>query len=511
MQGVGLQVRDDKMPVFWCLTAVMLHDILEASDDCRAGAFEEWLGKSSHPSPWKCTVTVFRKEEDKMRKVTRLTGTIVVLALLLTLGLGACDRASSDRSATSDTLPAPTNTPSPPTATPVPTVVTPAAMPEAGAATSPLPAQSLLVDSLKAMEGTDSWHVEVVGVMTMYYKGLSMDIPVTYAGDFSAPDRLEGKLSMDILWNKLERDTVLISRILDAPEPGTGKTVSNVQPVPLVSLLDFVEFEPNDIPNLELVGEETLDGTPVYHLKGGVSAVEMEIVQLGTKFTLEGEVALDILIGIDDSLPRQVSADGSLAVSGGAQGTLHMAGTATFSGYGSPLDAEAPGQTVPTAGNLSCGALASGFVPYSSEAAATKFCYPSDWVVDDAIDQCGLFGVSTTGLGSGRSIPASLVLVYPDKTVTRFGSSAAGAAEVAGRTAVCFFRVVLGSVLQGNATIIDLTPQQQAKAPIMGVVTGIQHGDAKGVSLSLHSNPEQYGPTVEAITYSIEVGKPAAR
>ncbi|MGD9047077.1 MAG: hypothetical protein PVF77_03420, partial [Anaerolineae bacterium] len=124
------------------------------------------------------------------------------------------------------------------------------------------------------------------------------------------------------------------------------------------------------------------------------------------------------------------------------------------------------------------------------------------------MDQCGLFGVSTTGLGGGRSIPASMVLIYPNETVTRFGSSAAGAAEVTGRTAVCFFRVVLGSVLSGNA-IIDLTPHQRATAPIIGTITGIQESDAKGVSLSLHSNTELYGPTVEAITNSIEVGNQA--
>jgi hypothetical protein len=101
-----------------------------------------------------------------------------------------------------------------------------------------------------------------------------------------------------------------------------------------------------------------------------------------------------------------------------------------------------------------------------------------------------------------------MVLIYPNETVTRFGSSAAGAAEVTGRTAVCFFRVVLGSVLSGNA-IIDLTPHQRATAPIIGTITGIQESDAKGVSLSLHSNTELYGPTVEAITNSIEVGNQA--
>ena len=440
-----------------------------------------------------------------MQKVTHLTGTLTVLALLLMMGLGACSGASALLAPTPTPVPPPTSTPIPPTDTPVPPTATVIDMPEAGQATPPLSAQSILAASREAMEGTGSWHVDMNGGMTMSYKGLTMDIPVAYAGDFSAPDRLEGRLSMNILWNKLERDTVLISRVLVAPEPGTGETVSSVQPVPLVSLLDFVEFEPADIPNLELVGEETLDGIPVYHLKGGVSAVEMEIVQLGSKFTLQGEVVLDILIGADDFLPRLASADGSLAVSGGAEGTLYVAVTAMFTEYGSGQAAEAPAYVVPAADDLSCGAQDNGFVPFADEEEATKFCYPADWVVDDAMDQCGLFGVSTTGLGGGRSIPASMVLIYPNETVTRFGSSAAGAAEVTGRTVVCFFRVVLGSLLSGNA-IIDLTPHQRATAPIIGTITGIQDGDAKGVSLSLHSNPELYGPTVEAITYSVEVG-----
>jgi hypothetical protein len=445
-----------------------------------------------------------------MQKVTCLTGTLTVLALLLVMGLGACSGASALLAPSATPFPPPTNTPILPTDTPVPPTNTAIDMPEAGQATLPPSAQSILAASIDAMEGVGSWHIEMIGVMTMSYKGLTMDIPVTYTGDFSAPDRLEGRLSMDILWNKLERDTVLISKILVAPEQETGQTVSSVHPVPLVSLLDFVEFEPADIPNLELVGEETLDGSPVYHLKGGVSAVEMEIVQLGSRFTLLGEVELDILIGADDFLPRQASADGSLAVSGGAEGTLYVAGTAVFTEYGSGLAADAPEYVVPAAASLSCGTLASGFVPYSDEEEAIKFCHPSDWVVDDAVEQCGLFGVSTTGLGGGRSIPASMVLIYPNETVTRFGSSAAGAAEVTGRTAVCFFRVVLGSLLSGDASI-DLTPHQRATAPIIGTITGIQDGDAKGASLSLHSNPELYGPTVEAITHSIEVGNPAMR
>jgi hypothetical protein len=455
-------------------------------------------------------VTVFHKEEDNMRRVTCLTG-IAVLALLLAMGLGACEGALSNRLAPSDTpVLLATSTPILLAATPVPTAVTPAAMPEAGAAPSLPPAQSILDASLQAMEKMDKWHVETGGIMTMYYKGLSMDIPISYAGDFTAPDRLAGRLSMDVLWIALERDIVLTSKFLDTSQPGTGEGVANAQPVPPVSLLDFVELEPGDIPNLELVGEETLDGIPTLHLKGGVSAVEMEIVQLGTKFTLEGEVALHIWVGADDFLPRQVSADGSLAVSGGAEGTLHMAGTSAFSNYGSPVATEAPGYVVPAAGSVPCGTVASGFVAYNQEAAGTQFCYPSNWVVDDAMEQCGLLGVSTTGLGGGRAIPGSLVLIYPDKTVTRFGSSAAGAAEVTGRTAVCFFRVVLGSMLHGHATI-DLTPQQRAKATIVGTITGLQDGEAKGVVISLHSNPERYGPTVEAITHSIEVSKPAVR
>ncbi len=455
-----------------------------------------------------------------MRTVNYVVATSAVMALLLMVGLGACAGLPQP-------APAQTEAPAPAADTPLPppdTAVPPPAAPEPSPTPTPAPRPSsphaILEESLQALSGLDTWHVEVGMQMTAQVKGLTVELPVTYLGDFQAPDRLEGTVSVRLLGTTLEKDTVLIARMVQSPAPGADAGMANIQPDTILSLLSFAGFEPGDLRDLELVGEATLDGIPVYHLKGTVSSQDLRVAPNGVQLQIQGEMQFEVWIGVADSLPRQAAAEGELAVEGGAQGTLHVAGTSALSSFGQPVAAEGAEPPATVAVNMPCAAVGSGFISYDDEAEAISFCYPSDWVVDDLVDGCGYFAVSPTGFVSSRQLPEHAVLIYPPATVARFGQSATGAVEVGGQSALCAFRFVTNALLSGKpGTVLDRSSEAAALLvrgllkpdPIVGLITGIQYGEAKTVAVGWLMDEEAHRPTVEAITYSIVVGPPAAR
>jgi hypothetical protein len=449
-----------------------------------------------------------------VRKVRCPAGATAIVALLLVLVLGACGGTPAPATGLKDTLVPPTDTPIPLAATPTPSPAPPAALTPAS---PPPPAHSILEASVDAIEAMDAWHFDMGVHMTVYAAGLTIEVPLSYAGDFTAPDRMQGTASMSVLGVTVEKDTVLTSRIMDASTPGTGEGVGTVRPVTIFSLLNFAGLEVSKVQDLEFVGEENLDGMPVYHLRGGIPLQDMEIAPAGVPLVLQGDVRFEVWIGVGDSLPRQGGAEAELTVAGAAEGSLHVTGTATFSDYGLPVVGGAPEQILSLADTVSCDAGGEGFAAYSDEEEAIRFCYPSGWVVDDLVDSCGYISVSPAGVAPDRPVPGCLAVLYPDATVARFGQSAAGAVEVSGKTALCFIKYVTNAVLRGDPNSIftpgQSTEEQQArsKEPLDVTITGIQNGVAKSVSLSGALVEATCRPAVDKITYSVVVGKPPAR
>lgn len=443
-----------------------------------------------------------------MRKATSLVGTTAIIALVLMLSLGACGRAPEPAAAAVDT-------PVPPTVTPEPAPISDPA------SASPLPpADSILEASVEAIKARESWHYDMAVHMTVYSRGLALEVPLSYVGDFRAPNRMEGIASLKVLGATVEKPTVLTSRIMEGAEPGSGVGVATVKPVTAFSLLEFAGLEVSKVKNLEVVGEETLDGLEVYHLKGAVPVQDVEIAPGGIKLVLRGDVRFEVWIGVDDSLPWRGVGEADLtatrAVTGAKEGSLYVTGTATFSDYGQPVTSAPQEQTISLAASLSCDA-SKGFAAYNSEKEAIRFCYPSGWVVDNLMDSCAYISVSPTGVAPGRPVPSCLVVLYPDQTITTFSQSAAGAVEVSGRTALCFIRYVTNAVLKGDPKSIfspQLSAEEQAARrndPLAVTITGIQYGDEKSVSLDGALVEASCRPTVDQITFSTVVGKPDGR
>ena len=277
-----------------------------------------------------------------MGKLTRLLIIATLLLMTVVLGLGACSWRMPWAAAPTDTplpqAPAPTPTPVPPTATPKPESNPPDPTP------TPVvqhpPAQIILQTSLDALAAIDAWHLEVEMPLIAKFRGLSIEVPARYAGDYRAHGRMEGEFSMQLLGLMVEKDLILESHSMGmSDQAGGGRRISR-KPTNIITMMQTLGFKPADIEGLEVVGTETLDGVEVYHLTGRVPVEDIQLAQDGAEVALEGELQFDIWTGVDDALPRQVMVGGEMDVTGlagaVAEATLQVVGVATLSDFGVP-------------------------------------------------------------------------------------------------------------------------------------------------------------------------------
>ncbi len=450
-------------------------------------------------------------------------GVVAVVLLLLAITLAACGQTLAQSPSPTpepvDVAARATDTPEPPTATPL---VPPTPIPMPSATPTPVPppasADAILQSALDTMKEIDTWRVEAEGDMSAQLRDLTLEVPVSYAGQFQAPDRLEGTVAMKFFGVTLKKDMVVLGSTMEVTTQESGEGEATMAPAGMFSLLDFVGFEPAAIRDLTLLGEETLDGRPVYHLQGKLLAEPMEVAQEGTELLLEGELQFEVWIGIDDSLPHLGTVQGSLTASGSVPGTLTVASTATFSEFGQPVTTEPAERPVTMAGGERCGAAGQGFVSHNDEARAVRFCYPSDWVVDELVDPCACLVVSPDGVVPGTHIPDRMVLVYPPESIAKIDHSAAGLAEVSGRTTICFFQLVRNSLFEGDAATLAglqrgvvnmLASGIFRKEPLVAFLNGIEYNGTKTVAAGYLTNEEEHRTTIESIIASIAAGAPA--
>jgi hypothetical protein len=420
-------------------------------------------------------------------------------ALLLVAGLaiGAELLASPAAQGAAALQPSPTNTPNPASDAPPPA------------------AHVILQTTLDTLEMLDTWRVEAEGDVTAKFRDLTVGVPVGYEGHFRAPDRLEGTGSTKLFGLTFKKDVVLLGRTMTVTTQGTGGGEAMARPAPMLSLLDFAGLDPSLIRDLTLVGEETLDGTPVYHLKGSLAAGPRQVTHGGASVQLQGQVQFDLWIGVADSLPRLITAEGKMTSSGTVPGSLHVVGRATFSEFGQPVVIEPEERPVAATGGQQCEAAGQGFVAYSHQAAAVRFCYPSGWVVDDVIDPCSCLAVSPRGVSPAVHVPDRIVLVYPPAIVAKSYGSPTDIAEVSGRTGLCTLQFFRSAFLRkGVRTVADLQKEVAnllanvvlRKEPFVGYVAGVDYDGAKAVAAGYLLDEQAQRPTIEAILSSIVPG-----
>ena len=451
---------------------------------------------------------------------TRLLILTTLLLAMVVIGLGSCSWRMPWQAAPTDTPlpPAPTPTPVPPTETPKPED------PQEATPTPEVqypPAREILQASLDTLAALDAWHLEIDMPLLVRFRGLGIEVPASYVGDYRAHGRMEGELSLQLLGLMVEKELIFESQSMYMRDQvGGGRLVSR-KPSNIITMMETLGFHPADIEGLEVMDVETLDGVEVYHLTGRVPVEDIQLAQDGMEMTIRGELQFEIWTGVDDSLPRQVLAGGEMNVTGlagtDAEATLEVMGLATLSDFGAPAaEAEPDGMVVATDGTR-CDA-GRQFVEFSDEERAISFCYPAAEVVDDTVDACSPFVVSPEGVDLGNEIPDSMVMIYPDEQVAKFLGSASGATEITGRMLMCTLRFMAASLIGDGQSLVELSrttptptptpaPGEEPK-PLVSQFTGIHQGDALAVSISYVLDEEAYRPMVDVVTGSVNVRKP---
>ena len=274
----------------------------------------------------------------------------IAFGLIFIIILAACTQTASAPTPAPTAAPTVTPTPSPtptpvPSPTPAPTATATPAPVISGNATGGLSPQQIMEMALAAMTEVESFHFELESTVSTSTDDADVGLPISFIGDYQAPDRIRGKLSLSLGFFSIEMETIAIGDTtyitnLDSGEwevsSGLGFGVPN--PAEL-AVPGGVSLE-----GLTLVGEEDLDGIRVYHLKGAAPA---------SIFGDASDAEADFWIGVDDLRIRKVTAKGEVSFgdSGGLGlpfGGADLSGFATisltvkFSDYDEPVVIEAP-------------------------------------------------------------------------------------------------------------------------------------------------------------------------
>lgn len=219
--------------------------------------------------------------------------------------------------------------------------VEPTAKPTIPPSPTPLSPKAILESAVTAMEELESYHFEMVIRMTIVIEGADVETPLTLTGDFKAPDRLQGELTMDLLGQTIEMEIITIGGISYLKEPTSDEWQTTTETASPFTPEDFVGLEPDDIANMQdllLLEENVLDGEPVYHLEGKLSTEFMESV-LGEA---EGEIKVDYWIGVEDGWIRQANVEMELIEEGGDPGEINATIILMFSEFNKEIIIEAP-------------------------------------------------------------------------------------------------------------------------------------------------------------------------
>lgn len=296
---------------------------------------------------------------------------IAFLSIMSILLLVACGPSQAELDATATKEEADkfaTQTAKAPTATPKPTI-TPTPKPEP---------MDVLEASIAALEEAGSYHFDMEAQMNIKEEGFSLDIPLTYVGDFQSPDRMIATMIVSLMGITVESEMIGIGEMMYIMDPITGEwQVMTEGDAPLDPTI-FMEIPPSGLADLSIVGEETIGGDRVYHLIG--SFKEEELGEIG------GELQVEYWIGIEDSLLRKMYLEGEMEVSGEGfltediTGGISLAVTMNLSDFGKTVVIEIPEmKPTPTPIDSPFGLMS----VYESSQLPFTFIYPADWVMGE--------------------------------------------------------------------------------------------------------------------------------
>ena len=193
------------------------------------------------------------------------------------------------------------------------------------------------------MNEAGSFHFQLDGTLKPTAGGLDLTVPIRLMGDYQAPDRVRSKLIVSLGFFALEMETITIGDTTYTLNAGSDQWEVASGPVSaLPSPMEFTRGGTTVLEEAELIGEETLNGTLVHHLR-----VVPPLELFGGE---ESKTQADFWIRVDDSLIHRFAAEGEVSIDelGGLLGNAGISGTADitvtieFSDYNVPVVIEAP-------------------------------------------------------------------------------------------------------------------------------------------------------------------------
>jgi WD40 repeat protein len=248
---------------------------------------------------------------------------IVALALLV----AACGGRAT---------PEPTPTTLPPTATPVP----PTPTPEPTATPTPLSAQAILQAAADAAQSVSSYRFDIEMDMTMSVPGLGEDvaIPLRFQGDVVQPDRMQGVMAISINDMDVETQTIQIGDQIYVLNPSTNRW-QIIDQISVPFNPEDLTMNPEDIEDLVLVGEVTVEDTLVYHLTGRALLPFSLEEPLGE---MVADMEVEYWIGVDDLHLVRAVVEGDMELSGEIELSATVAMTMYLYDYNTPIEIVAP-------------------------------------------------------------------------------------------------------------------------------------------------------------------------
>jgi hypothetical protein len=197
------------------------------------------------------------------------------------------------------------------------------------------------------MRGLTSFHFDMDMLIALTSQGVAFDVPLTFVGDFQAPDRLKADMSLTIAFFAIETEIVSIGDTTYTRDPETGEwDVTLGEDAFIISPAEFMGEGVSDLNDLVYVGVETLESGSMFRLQGtSVTGAFTESVS---------DFVLSFWIGVDDGLLAQVKAEGKFEIGEDdplfgdiAAGTGSVSLTVKFSDFGVPVSIEAPDLEAP--------------------------------------------------------------------------------------------------------------------------------------------------------------------
>ena len=202
-----------------------------------------------------------------------------------------------------------------------------------------------LEEALKSVVEAEPFHFEVDASAQIPFAGMKMDLPIEIVGDFQPPDSAHATMTASVGPVSFASETIMVDGTLYFTDPATGEWQSSTSTGSVLSSpLGIIGTVGQAVESLAMVGTEVLEGigVEVDHLTA--SSV---IAELGGP---EGEVQIDIWIGVEDSRVYQIGLEAEVPAYIISPEMAEMLGdisvaleaTFAFSDFGKPVTIEVP-------------------------------------------------------------------------------------------------------------------------------------------------------------------------